>query len=418
MASIYQRGKIWWIHYSVGGKSVSKSLKTSNDRVAMDRKKKIEALEITHQLLEPSSTPITAFLQSFCEYLFKTRTRKSAKNDISYLRGFFGPCCPALQLGSNVPKKYRQDNVELPVIRDKLHKRHVPVRKLEDISSEMISNYIQDRLVQDNIKTKTANRTREVLHRMFAYAAEHYGYICPDRRYKNPAEGVKRLQTDANPIRWLEGSDIILQLNALKTNPLIYTMVAVYIYAGLRREEVLWLTKNDMDYKNRLIRIRSKTIEGEYWQPKTKKDRVVPISTALWEVLQGYRSPVDSIWFFPSPKGQRWDPDNFSQELRELNKKGALSWSCLDFRHTFGSQLAQKGESLYKISELMGNSPDICRQHYAALVPERMKDTVEFTVSAGMSEGIDQKDIQRLLKQILKKLDDKNTHRPRIRLVR
>ena len=50
----------------------------------------------------------------------------------------------------------------------------------------------------------------------------------------------------------------------------------------------------------------------------------------------------------------------------------------MDFRHTFGSQLAQKGESLYKISELMGNSPEICRRHYAALTPERMRDTVEF----------------------------------------
>ena len=55
-----------------------------------------------------------------------------------------------------------------------------------------------------------------------------------------------------------------------------------------------------------------------------------------------------------------------------------LPWMWLDFRHTFGSQLAQKGESLYKISKLMGNSPEICRRHYAALIPEEMRDTVEF----------------------------------------
>jgi len=39
-----------------------------------------------------------------------------------------------------------------------------------------------------------------------------------------------------------------------------------------------------------------------------------------------------------------------------------------------------KGESLYKISELMGNSPEICRRHYAALIPEEMRDTVESDV--------------------------------------
>ena len=37
-----------------------------------------------------------------------------------------------------------------------------------------------------------------------------------------------------------------------------------------------------------------------------------------------------------------------------------------------------KGESLYKISTLMGNSPEICRRHYAALIPEALGDTVEF----------------------------------------
>lgn len=28
-----------------------------------------------------------------------------------------------------------------------------------------------------------------------------------------------------------------------------------------------------------------------------------------------------------------------------------------------------KGESLYKIATIMGNSPEICRRHYAALLP-------------------------------------------------
>ena len=34
--------------------------------------------------------------------------------------------------------------------------------------------------------------------------------------------------------------------------------------------------------------------------------------------------------------------------------------------------------SLYKIATLMGNSPEICRRHYAALVPEAMGEEVEF----------------------------------------
>ncbi len=63
---------------------------------------------------------------------------------------------------------------------------------------------------------------------------------------------------------------------------------------------------------------------------------------------------------------------------RTTSRQHRLPSSCLDYRHTFGSQLAQAGVSLYKISTLMGNSPDICRKHYAALIPEQLADCVEF----------------------------------------
>jgi site-specific recombinase XerD len=81
---------------------------------------------------------------------------------------------------------------------------------------------------------------------------------------------------------------------------------------------------------------------------------------------------------FPNSVNARYDPDNFSSDLRELNTDKGLHWTCLHYRHTFGSQLAMKGESLYKISKLLGNSPEICRRHYAALIPEEMGDAVEF----------------------------------------
>ena len=132
------------------------------------------------------------------------------------------------------------------------------------------------------------------------------------------------------------------------------------------------------NWETGMIRVCRKTVRGESWHPKTGRNRRVPISTVLRRYLREYEQPTQSVWFFPSPRGMRWDPDNFSQTLREINRANGLPWSCLDFRHTFGSQLAIKGESLYKISELLGNSPDICRKHYAALIPELMRDTVEF----------------------------------------
>lgn len=418
MASIYKRGKIWWIHYTVGGKSVSRSLKTTNGRVALEKKKRLEALDITDQLVTPSNTPLAPLLQSFGEFLKETRTFKSAKNDLSYLRIFFGPICTVLELGSCVPRKYRRGAQKIPQVTDSMSKRHVPLSRLEDIHPEMVSSFIRERIVNDGISAKTANRFREVLHKMFNYAIEHWGYVCPDKRYKNPIDGVRRAKEMAPQIHFLSMNHIAEQLDVLVDHPVIYAMVATYIYAGLRREEALWLTHDDVDLSKRVIRVRAKTIDGESWQPKTKRNRVVPISAALLTILQEYRTSSGCIWFFPSPRGKRWHPDNFSQDLRAINKANGLSWSCLDFRHTFGSHLAQKGESLYKIATLMGNSPDICRRHYAALIPEQMADVVEFE-RTNVSNAEDN-NTEELMRQILAKLDGKDSdddEQPKLRIV-
>jgi len=420
MASIYKRGRIWWIHYLIGGKSVCRSLKTTSERVALEKKKRLEALEVTDQLVRPSNTPIRPFLQSFCEFLRSTRTRKSAKNDISYLRSFFGPCCPALQLGSNVPHKFRRNRKSLPRVPDRLRKRHVPIGRVEQLSAEMVNTFISDRLIHDGIAPKTANRIREVLHRMFSYAIEHHGYVCPDRRFRNPVEGVRRVREHAPTISWLSKEQIQEQLGVLESHPILKVMVATYIFAGLRREEALWLSVDDVNLKQRMIHLRAKQVGGEFWHPKTKKNRSVPISGALLSILRGYVPPQRSKWYFPGPRGGRWDPDNFSERLRLVNRAAGLRWACLDFRHTFGSHLAMKGESLYKIAELMGNSPEICRKHYAALVPEKMHDVVDFDLEPGKRDRDADGQNRALIEQLIREVRciNEERERPQLRLVR
>lgn len=201
----------------------------------------------------------------------------------------------------------------------------------------------------------------------------------------NPVSSVSKYKERAPNIRFLTLPQIEEQLGVLEGHPQLQTMVAVLIYAGLRREELLWLTFDDIDLESGafgLIRVRAKTVHGESWQPKTKSNRAVPISSTLRSYLDRYVPKLTpGRWFFPSPKGKGYDPDNFSRGLRIANRRAGLQWACLDFRHTFGSHLAMKGESLYKISALMGNSPEICRRHYAALLPETLTDCVEFTNS-------------------------------------
>ncbi|MCD7897649.1 MAG: hypothetical protein LUG50_13400 [Planctomycetaceae bacterium] len=50
-----------------------------------------------------------------------------------------------------------------------------------------------------------------------------------------------------------------------------------------------------------------------------------------------------------------------------------IGWNS--FRHTFGSLLAQSGVSLDKICAWMGNTPEVCRRHYARFIPRDRRDS-------------------------------------------
>src|SRR5688572_13072294 len=105
-------------------------------------------------------------------------------------------------------------------------------------------------------------------------------------------------------------------------------MIATLILAGLRREELLWLTPDDLDAKAGtfgLIRVRAKTIAGESWQPKTKRNRAVPVSSRLRHYLDKWRlKRTEGPWIFPNTAGGRYDPDNFSSGLRTANESAKL----------------------------------------------------------------------------------------------
>jgi hypothetical protein len=150
MASIYKRGKVWWIKYHVKGSRVQRSLHTTNDRVARTRRSKLEYDLATNGLIMPSETPLAPFLEDFCRHLRTIRTPKSYKNDVSYLRTFFGPICRSLVPG-NTCNKGKTLRKEHPRLQEPLKRRYVRVGLLEEVTSEVISRFITQRIREDGM---------------------------------------------------------------------------------------------------------------------------------------------------------------------------------------------------------------------------------------------------------------------------
>lgn len=381
MASLVCRGKTYYLQWRIGSRIKRRSLQTTSTQIAREKLRQFESSQFKgEELSGPTRTKLTDILTRYAEHVRATKTPKSAQTDVYYLRQMFGPVCPALAINSRRTSSRTMKRPPKPGQDRRFKMAVIEVEYLEQISTADVAAFIAAHVKSRGLKPKTANRYREIVSRLFNWAMAEQGVKMP--RDANPVAKMARYEEAAPQIRFLTLDQIATQMKVLANHKLLRALVAVYIYAGLRREEALWLTLDDVDWSAGpygTIRVRAKTVEGRSWQPKTKRNRAVPISSTLRRFLTDYVPRVTpQRWFFPSPQGCPYDPDNFSRDLRLANSEAGLLWTCLDFRHTFGSHLAMKGESLYKISTLMGNSPEICRRHYAALLPEALADSVEF----------------------------------------
>jgi len=390
MASLVRRGKTYYLQWRIGRRLKRRSLQTTSTQIAREKLRQFESAQFKgEELTGPTRTKLTDILTRYAEHVRVTKTPKSAQTDIYYLRQMFGPICPALAINGRRTSHRTMKRPPKPGQDRRFKMVVIEVEYLEQITTADVADFIAAHVKSRGLKPKTANRYREIVNRLFNWATAEQGVKMP--RDTNPVANVARYKEAAPQIRFLTLDEIATQMTVLADQKLLRALVAIFIYAGLRREEALWLTVDDMDWSAGpygMIRVRAKTVEGRSWQPKTKRNRAVPMSSTLRRLLADYVPRVTpECWFFPSPQGCQYDPDNFSGDLRLANSRAGLPWTCLDFRHTFGSHLAMKGESLYKISTLMGNSPEICRRHYAALLPEALADSVEFGTAETPKSG-------------------------------
>jgi integrase/recombinase XerD len=135
-------------------------------------------------------------------------------------------------------------------------------------------------------------------------------------------------------------------------NNLKHRAMLSLIYAcGLRRSELLNLTLKDILSDRGLLFIR---------QSKGEKDRVVPISIKLIEMLRDYyKAFKPKTWLFegqfPNTKYSEKSLENVlkqSLSKAKITKKVSLHW----LRHSYATHLLENGTDLRYIQELLGHS--------------------------------------------------------------
>jgi len=274
------------------------------------------------------------------------------------------------------------------------------VTSLEGFTHQKVTKYLMGRLndPKDKFGAVSFNKYRKCYVTFFSWLVNNEYWK------ENSMKKVRILPELLGDIVYLTQDQIVEQLKGIekiigevqekeqtafykrkvKKLQTVKALVATYLLAGLRRAEGLWLRREDVDLKNRMIHIRSKTIDGVEWRVKSGKSniikkRMVPMSRALYPYLKEQLASHKSGWVFPSPTGQgRWNDRNFLRTFQQVQKKLGLKFRCMDFRHTYGTQLSKKGVSMFKISKYMGNSVKIAEKYYIGFSPEEHREEIEF----------------------------------------
>lgn len=150
-------------------------------------------------------------------------------------------------------------------------------------------------------------------------------------------------------------------------------------YTGMRLNELVNLTWRNVNLTTRII-----TVGDEDFTTKGRNQRYIPIcDEALTSILSQRERrkaiPIGNAIVFCKPNGKPYTGDFISKRFKSACKAAgtdkAIHFHSL--RHSFASNLAQKGVSLYTIKELLGHSSISTTEIYSHLNMDSLKDAID-----------------------------------------
>ena len=163
-------------------------------------------------------------------------------------------------------------------------------------------------------------------------------------------ENIARPRREYRLPNVLRKEEVKMLLNTIR-NLKHRTMLCLLYSCGLRSGELLNLQPTHIDSKRNIILIK---------QSKGKKDRIVPLSPKILEMLREYyRYYKPKTYLFEGQNiGEKYDSRSLQLVLKQAVKKAGiqkpvtLHW----LRHSYATHLLESGTDLRYIQELLGHN--------------------------------------------------------------
>lgn len=127
-------------------------------------------------------------------------------------------------------------------------------------------------------------------------------------------------------------------------------MLSLIYACGLRRSELLNLRIGDVDAQRQLLHVH---------QAKGRKDRVVPLSDKIIDLLREYYKAFrPKTWLFEGEqKGRQYSANSLRSILKQALKRAGIRKSVTlhTLRHSYATHLLESGTDLRYIQEILGH---------------------------------------------------------------
>lgn len=149
-----------------------------------------------------------------------------------------------------------------------------------------------------------------------------------------------------------------------------HAIFSTFIFAGLRKKELLNLRYADMDLQNMSIFVN---------RGKGAKDRIIPMSYTLCQSLTRYleerkRAGKTCSAFFASLKLDVGFTDSGMKRLvNKMKKASKIPFTVHKLRHSFATLMLEGGCDIYSLSKMMGHSDIKTTTIYLAASAEHLR---------------------------------------------
>ncbi len=203
---------------------------------------------------------------------------------------------------------------------------------------------------------------------------------CVEHKYldKNPAENIEIPKLEKKLPPKLTKQDALKLLELVFNYPYPYkflryrnhAMFSMFLFAGLRKHELLHLKFTDVDIQNLTLFIH---------QGKGNKDRVVPISFTLAQTLKRYveeRKRLNKTcpeFFVSLNRNLGFTNHGLKRLVVQMREASNIKFTIHKLRHTFATLMLEGGCDIYSLSKMMGHSDIKTTTIYLAASAEHLR---------------------------------------------